>query len=517
MIIPFILQKALQLYPDKEAVVSGSQRFSYREFTGRIQRLAGFLKKEGIGKGDGIAILHQNSHEYLETYFAAALIGAVLNPLNFRLSPKELAYIVSDSGAKILISASRFQEPVSALMELGTPVEWVLWTGEEAGTLSYPTWNYEKVLESAAIEQLSDMVGDPEDVVQLYYTSGTTGQPKGVILSHRNVCSHAMSTIAELHLTDKDRWVHVAPLFHLADAWATFAITLVGGTHVIVPDFVPEQVLEILQNESVTITNMVPTMLNMLVNTPGVEACDFSSFRAILSGGAPIAPEVVKKIMTTFKCDYIQTYGLTETSPFLTMSILKEHLTRLSPEEQFVFKAKTGRPCLGILLKVVKDDGTEVQANDQEVGEIVVKGDTITSGYWNKPEETAQALRNGWLHTGDMAVVDREGYINIVDRKKDMIITGGENVYTIEVENALYTHPAVLEAAVIGIPDEKWGETVKAVVVLKPNQTAGVDDLIQHCKSQIAGFKAPKSIQFIPELPKTGSGKIYKKALRENS
>ena len=514
MIIPFILQKALQLHADKEAVVSGSHRFTYRQFADRVYRLALFFTNEGLKKGDCIAILHQNSHQYLETYFAAAQIGVILNPLNFRLSPAELNLIISDSGAKCLIAAPRFEQTVQALMKTNTALEMVIWTGLEQIMTPFPSLNYESGL--ADVPEVQDLYkgGDPEDIAHLYYTSGTTGQPKGVMLSHANVCAHAMSTIAELKLTDKDRWIHVAPLFHLADAWATFAITLVGGTHITVPDFDPEPVLEILQKEKITITNMVPTMLNMLVNTEGVEGCDFSSFRAILSGGAPIAPEVVKKIMSTFKSDYIQTYGLTETSPFLTMSILKDHLTRLSPDEQFGYKAKTGRACLGVLLKVVDSDGREVRADETEVGEILVKGDTITRGYWNKPEETAKTIKDGWLYTGDMAVVDPEGYVNMVDRKKDMIITGGENVYTIEVENILYMHPAVLEAAVIGVPDAKWGEAVKAIVVLKPGITADADELIQHCKSHIAGYKAPKSIEFIPELPKTGSGKIYKKGLR---
>jgi acyl-CoA synthetase (AMP-forming)/AMP-acid ligase II len=253
----------------------------------------------------------------------------------------------------------------------------------------------------------------------------------------------------------------------------------------------------------------------MLVNTPGVEIHDFSSLRAILSGGAPIAPEVVRKIMGVFKCDYIQTYGMTETSPYLTVSILKENLAYLSDEEQFVYKAKTGRPFIGVLLKVVREDGTEVIANDEEVGEIAVKGDIVTRGYWNRPEETEKALRDGWLYTGDMAVVDREGYVNIVDRKKDMIITGGENVYSVEVENILYTHPSVLEAAVIGVADPKWGEAVKAVVVLKSGERATEEEIIQYCKQHIARYKAPKSVDFLSELPKTGSGKIFKKGLKE--
>ncbi|MBW2138796.1 MAG: AMP-binding protein, partial [Deltaproteobacteria bacterium] len=254
---------------------------------------------------------------------------------------------------------------------------------------------------------------------------------------------------------------------------------------------------------------------NMLVNTPGVEGHDFSALRVLLSGGAPIAPEVVRKVMDTFKCDYVQTYGMTETSPYLTLSILKENLLRLPPEEQFTFKAKTGRPFLGVQLKVVREDGSEVEPDDREVGEIIVRGDTVTRGYWKRPEETAKSIKDGWLHTGDMATIDPEGYVNIVDRKKDVIITGGENVYSVEVENVLYSHPSLLEAAVIGIPDPKWGEAVKAVVVPKPGHSVTEEELIQYCKERIARYKAPKSVDFVGELPKTGSGKIYKKALRD--
>jgi len=246
-----------------------------------------------------------------------------------------------------------------------------------------------------------------------------------------------------------------------------------------------------------------------------VDTFDFSSLRVILSGGAPIAPELVKKIMETFKCDYVQTYGMTETSPYLTVSILKDKLRELSEGEQFVFKAKTGRPFLGVLLRVVREDGTDVRPDNMEVGEIIVKGDTVTKGYWRRPEETEKTIKDGWLYTGDMAVLDKEGYVNIVDRKKDMIITGGENVYSVEVENILYEHPAVLEAAVIGVPDPKWGEAVKAVVSLKPGCSATEEELIEYCKSRIARYKAPKSVDFVNELPKTGSGKIYKKGLRE--
>ena len=273
--------------------------------------------------------------------------------------------------------------------------------------------------------------------------------------------------------------------------------------------------LNLIEKEKITITNMIPTMLNILVNTKGSESTDFSSLRVILSGGSSIAPDVVRHIIDIFGCDYIQTYGMTETSPYLTLSILKENLSNLPSKNQFVYKARTGRPFLGVLLKVVRDDGTDVEHNDKEVGEIIVKGDIVTAGYWNQPLETAAAIKNGWLHTGDLAVIDREGYVNIVDRKKDMIITGGENVYSVEVENVLYSHAAVLEAMVIGIPDPKWGETVKGVVVLKEGCTATEEEIINYCRGHIAAYKTPKNIDFMKELPRTGSGKLYKKALKD--
>jgi fatty-acyl-CoA synthase len=515
MNIPFILKKALSLYADKEAVVNGDKRFTYEAFAERVYRLSHFLRSEGIGQHDCVAILHQNSHEFLEAYFATALLGAVLNPLNFRLSPKELAFILKDSGASVLIASERFAQSVDSLMDKERTVSQVVWTGSGRISSSFNAVHYEEVLEGAQAEPPSEPGISDNDLAHLYYTSGTTGRPKGVMLSHKNVCAHALATIAELKLDDRDTWIHVAPLFHLADAWATFAVTWVGGRHVTVGDFDPPLILSTMAGEGVTITNMIPTTLNELVNTQGVESYDFSSLRVVLSGGAPIAPEVTRRIMQTFKCDYIQTYGMTETSPYLTLSILKDYLTRLPAEEQFVFKAKTGRPFMGVLLRVIREDGTEVRPDNKEVGEIVVKGDSVTKGYWNQPEETEKAIKDGWLFTGDMAVVDAEGYVNIVDRKKDMIITGGENIYSVEVENVLYAHPCVFEAAVIGVPDPKWGEAVKAVVALRPGQTVTEEEIIQYCKDNIAHFKAPKSVDFVSELPKTGSGKIFKKGLRE--
>jgi acyl-CoA synthetase (AMP-forming)/AMP-acid ligase II len=354
----------------------------------------------------------------------------------------------------------------------------------------------------------------PDTPAQIYYTSGTTGKPKGVVLTHRNSESHTRGVIGELYLTKNDRWLHVSSMFHLADSWAVWAITAVGGIHVMLSDFEPEAVFKVIQDHQVSLSNFIPTLLNLMVKHPEVDKYDYSSLRLIMSGGAPIAPEVVRSVIEIFESDYIQTYGMTETSPFLTMSILHEHLRELPFEERLKYMVTTGRPFANVQLKVVDDQGKEVAQDDCQVGEIIVKGDTITPFYWNLPEETKERIKDGWLYTGDLATVNSEGYVTIVDRKDDLIITGGENVYSIEVENVLYTHPAVLEAAVIGIPDEVWGEKITAMVVLEQGKESSEQELIDHCKKELAGFKCPKLVEFVEEIPKTGSGKISKKLCR---
>jgi fatty-acyl-CoA synthase len=435
--------------------------------------------------------------------------------LNYRLAPKEIAFILKDAGSRWLIANAQFESQVKSLFHEDTPLEGIIWIDRSTSIdEQLPFYTYEDAIDihKGYFEPVSIR---EDNIAHLYYTSGTTGRPKGVMLTHKNVCLHALGTIAELKLTDSDIWGHIAPMFHLADAWAAFAITWVGGCHVMVAQFEAEAVMATIEKERITLSNMIPTMLNLMIKHPKAGEFDFSSLRVILSGGAPIAPEVVRNIMEAFGCDYIQTYGMTETSPYLTFSIIKQHLQDLPPEDQFKYKSKTGRPFMGVDLKVVDENGTPVAADEKQVGEIWVRGDTVTPGYWNLRQETEQAFSNGWLRTGDLAVVDTEGYVNIVDRKKDMIVTGGENVYSTEVENVLYMHPKVLEAAVFSVPDEKWGEAVSAAVVLKKDESASEMEIIQFCKQHQASYKAPKSVVFLDELPKTGSGKIYKKALRD--
>jgi acyl-CoA synthetase (AMP-forming)/AMP-acid ligase II len=533
MVLTETLTKALKLFPQKRAIVCGERHWTYQEFGNRIHRLSHCLKGLGIKKDDKVAVLHPNCHAFLEAYYAIPQIGAISVPINYRLSPREIAFILQDSESKILIADSMFKNQVDPIREEIQGIRKILWTGEDNGNSSpagpllkastpggtsgnhSTDLNYEKTLEQEDSSALPTPPIHGEDIAQIYYTSGTTGRPKGVMLSHKNVTTHALGTIAEVHLTDGDVWIHVAPLFHLADAWATWAVTWVGGTHVLVREFDARVVLETIQREKVTLTNLIPTMLNLMVNHPDVGKFDYSSLRVLLSGGAPIAPEVVRRVVETFRCDYIQTYGMTETSPYLTLSILKEHLKDLSNEDQLRFKSKTGREFIGVELKVVNEQGKEIKKDEKEIGEIIVKGDIVTKGYWKLPEETKKSIKEGWLYTGDMAVIDEEGYVTIVDRKKDMILTGGENVYSTEVENILYMYPAILECAVIGVPDQKWGEAVKGIVVLKPGQQATEQEIIQFCKGRVAHYKAPKSIDFIEALPRTGSGKIHKKNLRD--
>jgi fatty-acyl-CoA synthase len=511
-----LLPKALKLYPSREAVVCGHVRLDYRGFADRVFKLCAAMTGLGLARGDRIGILHENCHVFLEAYFASAHLGLILVPLNFRLSAKEVAMILNDSRSRVLIIQDRFREVAAELTTLAPSLEKLIWSqGGGSGGSGDRDMGYEALLAQYDGRPPAELPVGDDDVAHLYYTSGTTGRPKGVMLTHKNVKSHALGTIAELQLTDRDHWFHVAPLFHLADAWATFAITWAGGKHVILPVFDAVKVLETIQQEKITLTNLIPTMLNMMVNHPDVQDYDCTSLRVLLSGGAPIAPEVVRKIVETFRCDYIQTYGMTETSPYLTMSILKDHLKTLPWEEQLRFKSKTGREFINVSLRVVDGQGNDVAKDEKQVGEIIVKGDIVTPGYWDMPDETEKAIRDGWLYTGDLAVMDQEGYVTIVDRKKDMILTGGENVYSTEVENALYMHPDVLEAAVIGVPDPHWGEAVKAFVVLKEGRAIGGKEIIAFCKTHLAHYKAPKSIDFLEALPRTGSGKIYKKGLRD--
>ncbi len=454
----------------------------------------------------------------LEAYFAAVHAEAILVPMNHRLTARDLAYILDDTSCRVMIADDGWcdlaAEAITTSHTSCTPI-WSRVDGQTQPKVNGP--DYETLLTEIGPQPLPEPAAGEDDPANVYYTSGTTGHQKGVVLTHRNISSHALATIAELGLTDSDTWAHVAPMFHLADAWATWAITWVGGRHVMVGAFDPAAVFRTLAECEVTVTNLVPTMLNDLVNHEDSHGVRLPAFRLVMSGGAPISSQLVRQVIGTFRCEYVQTYGLTETSPYLTFSLLKEHLRRLPPEDQIRYRSMTGRPALGVRLRLVDEEGNDVPADGRSVGEIVARGDRITPGYWRLPDATAEAFRDGWFHTGDLATVDGEGYFNIVDRKKDVILTGGELVYSTEVENALYDHPAVLEAAVIGVADDRLGESVLAFVVLRNGQSCGADELAKHCRDRLAHYKCPRTVGIIEALPRTGSGKISKKTLQERA
>ena len=494
-----LFEDALDFAADRPAVVEGDTRRDHAATACRVRRRMAFLAGHGVAAGDRVALLAPNGADFFETTFAVAGLGAVLVPLNTRWSQAEIGFALADSGARVLVHARSFADSVERLSGRGVlPLALeAAHTGDEEG--------------------IATCANDPDALAFLYYTSGTTGRAKGVMLTNANVCVHAAWTIEALGLTGEDRWAHVAPMFHLADAWATLAVTQVGGLHVMAPRFDPGAVGALIETEGVTLTNLVPTMLNRMVADPGVAARSFPSLRRILSGGAPIALSLVERVVEVFGCEYVQTYGMTETSPFLTMSLLDERQSRLGAQEQLRYRARTGRPFAGIELEVVDEKGTPVPRDDRTVGEIRVRGASVTPGYWRRSDETSSAFQEGWLCTGDLAVIDREGFVNIVDRKKDVILSGGETIYSTEVENVLASHPDVHEVAVYGAPDEDWGEVVRASVVLVPGAVASEEELIAYCKRRMAPFKAPRQVVFSAGLPRTGSGKIAKGLLRDRA
>jgi fatty-acyl-CoA synthase len=510
-----ILPRSVLLYPGKFAVACGETRLTYADIGARVGALTAALRSFGIKPGDRVGLLHKNCHRVLESYFAAVHAGAVLVPFNYRLTAKDLAFIIDDTETRLILADTEFADLAAAAVNQAQTRCHIIWSRAQNGGVNLSGDDYEETLKNCVSRELPIPTSSENDPANLYYTSGTTGRQKGVILTQKNIYSHALGTIADLKLHDADVWAHIAPMFHLADAWAIWAITWVGARHVTVGKFVAAEVLRVFVEQAITVTNLIPTVLNDLVHCPDAETYDYPSLRLLMSGGAPISPSLVQRLVDTFHCEYIQTYGLTETSPYLTFSLLKEHLKGLSKEGQMRYRSMTGRAALGVELRVVDESYNDVPRDNQSVGEIIARGDRVTPGYWKLSEATRDAFRDGWFCTGDLATIDGEGYLNIVDRKKDAIVTGGEVVYSTEVENVLYEHPAVLEAAVVSVPDERWGEAIKAVVALKPGQTLTVEGLMAHCQERLARFKCPRSVDFIAALPRTGSGKIAKKAIRD--
>ena len=482
------LRRAEQLFGDNEAVVCGETRRTYRELAERVRRVAG-LAESITERGDRIALWALNSAEYLELFVGIPCAGRAIVPHNTRWAEPELVYATTDAGAKVLIcdrDPGGLADVVDRVIRLDT--------GE-----------YEELL--AAAPEAEPSVA-PDDLAGLFYTGGTTGASKGVMLTHQNLMANAVHTQLAQPLLDDDRYLTMAPMFHAAGVYAALSLLWVGGTNVVLPAFDPAASLALIESERITCAIAVPAMLAAMIESQAVDPVDVSTLRWLSHGASPIALEVLKRGLELFGCELIHLYGATELSPLATIF---RHEDRFLDSDR---SKSCGVAPPGVELDIRNPDGEALPVG--EVGEVTIKGPNVMIGYWNKPEQTDDVLRDGWYSTGDLGYVDDGGYLYLVDRSKDMIVSGGENVYCTEVEDAIYTHPGVLEATVFGIPDEQWGEAVHAVVVLRDG--AELDDvaLIAHCRTQIGGYKVPKSVSFSDEpLPKSGPGKVLKRELRE--
>jgi acyl-CoA synthetase (AMP-forming)/AMP-acid ligase II len=519
MILPLtpvrLKRHAARIFGKKEGVVCENLRFTYRQFDERCDRLSDALLRLGLKKGERVAFLSFNCHRLLEAYFGVPQLGAILLPLNIRLSAEELTYILSDAAPAILFFDPEF---VPLLEELRPGVQSVRHFVVLRG--SPPEWahpkTYDEILSEAQPAEIDFRAIDENSVAELFYTSGTTAYPKGVMLTHRNLYLHAFYRLQVERGRDNEVGIYTVPLFHV-NSWGTpHTLTLLGGRHVIIRKFDPLAVLQLIQAERVTQLQVVPTMVTAMINHPNFTRYDVSSVKVLWIGGAPCSTALVQEIEEKMPgCEVKGGYGLTETSPVISLANIKDHLANEPREVQLRRKATAGCALAGAEIRVVDLHGNDVKPDNEEVGEVIVRSDVVMAGYWKQSEATWRAIQDDWFHTGDLATIDEEGYILIVDRAKDMILSGGENIASAEIERVLSAHPAVLECAVIAIPDDKWGEVPKALVVLRTEQTAEETAILDHCRCHLAGFKVPKSVDFCPSLPKGGTGKILKKVLRE--
>jgi long-chain acyl-CoA synthetase len=436
------------------------------------------------------------------------LAGAIIVPINIRWNPAEIGFGLSDSGTRLLVVDDHFAR-VAPVLSASLPELQYLFAGN--GACPAGMADYEACLAAALPAVMDGPPRDENDVVALFYTSGSTGGPKGVMLTHKNLYANALHGIVAQAISEDWVWLHAAPMFHVADGTVVYSLVMQGGRSCFMQAFDPEACLKAIERSRVTHTFVVPAMLNAMVNHPAFDRYDTSSLRMVIYGASPMPLDLLRRAQEKLHCPFAQGYGLTEASPTLTYLGPEDH-TLENAGERFAPVKSAGRPVMGVEVRIV--DPTDRELPPGEVGEVVARGDNIMKGYWNRPAITADTLRGGWLHTGDMGTFDASGYLYILDRKKDMIKPGGENVYSPEVESMIASHPEVLEVSVIGLPDEKWGEAIKAVVVRRPGSALTEHGLIDYCRERMAHFKCPPSVDFMDVLPKGGTGKVQKTVLR---
>ena len=505
------MRRARRLYADREAVVDGDRRITYAEFFARCDRCSAALQQLGVRRGDRVAYIAPNTETHLEAYYAVPQIGAVLVPINYRLSADDFAYILNHSGAQVVCVHPDYCAMVDGIRsEIPGVQQFICLEGAPRDG-----WLAIESLIAAAPERFDRPEIGEHDLLTINYTSGTTSRPKGVMITHRNAYMNTVGTLIHLHMTPADRYLWTLPMFH-ANGWTfVWTVTAVGATHVCLRRVEPQRVFATIAAEAVTMLAAAPTILISLANCPAEMRRDARPGVRVVTAGAPPAAATIERIEGEFGWEITQVYGLTETAPFITICEPLPAHDALSASDRAVQKARTGVELVtsGELI-VMDENDNEVPHDGATLGEIVVRGNVVMAGYYNDPEATAKAFRGGWFHTGDAAVVHPDGYAEIRDRIKDVIISGGENISSIEVEGVLLRHPAVQEVAIVGLPDERWGESPHAFVVLKPGTTATEAELRAFTRERLAHFKTPQTVRFVAELPKTATGKIQKYVLR---
>ncbi len=498
----FLTKRGL-LTAGEEALVEveRQRRFTYAELNERCNRIANVLREKGVGKDDRVALLMMNGVEYVESFFACAKIGAVIVPLNWRLVPDELEFILKDSGSVALIFDSEFDESTQALQGRDIDVRDWIRVGDDASRADWAD-DYDAAMAAASADEPT-IEADGGDRLFIMYTSGTTGLPKGVVHTHDTTTWGSLTFHMTCDMRFGDNYLQVMPLFHVGALLPAIAVIHGGGKLVISRSFDPNGVFEVIENEHCQIGLLVPAMLQMMWASPRRESADLSTIRWFLSGAAPV-PVAVIEDYSSIGVEIHQVYGLTESCGPACVIGAKDAISKAG---------STGPAFFHTEVRVIDKDGNDVEVGG--VGEVIVSGPHVMVEYWNQPEATAATLRDGWLYTGDLATVDAEGFVYIQDRKKDMIISGGENIYPAEIENVLTGHPSILECAVIGLPSEKWGEVPLAIVALAPGKEATADEIIGYCKKKLARFKIPKAVEFSDDIPRNPSGKILKRILRE--
>jgi fatty-acyl-CoA synthase len=518
MIIPLtplrFLRYSSQQFPARTAVVCGEQRFTYAQFSDRTARQAGALRSLGLKSGERVAFLSANCHRLLEAYYGVVEAGCVLLPLNVRLASQELAYILNDAEASVLFFEEQFLPLVESFRKELRSVKHFIPLDFKPSQPWMARQNYEEMLAAGTPYRADVMQVDENSLAELFYTSGTSANPKGVMLTHRNIYLHALNVAIAFGGTSESVELHTIPLFH-ANGWGVaHSLTYVGGKHVMMRKFETTEVFRLIEREGAQSLSVVPAMATALVNCPDRPRFNLKSLERMSLGGAASSPTLVREVEEKLGCACYSGYGLTETAPVLTTARMKAGLDWEGPV-RYERQASTGHAIPGVEIRVVDPDGNDVPRDGKSIGEIVARSDGVMEGYWRQPEATAEVMRGGWFHTGDMATMDENGYALIVDRKKDIIVSGGENISSLEVEKALLAHPGIYEVAVIPVPDERWGEVPKALVVMKPGVTATEAEVLEFCRGGLTHYKCPRTVEFLESLPRTGTGKVLKKELRK--